>query len=135
MAEAFLMGGKVMWPLALIAVGILWLTARTAWKISHVEDDAADAESTLQAILFWGAMSLVLGMLGTALGWISATRAIAQAGGAAPGLIWEGVGITLYSLTFGMVIFTIAALCWFVLRQWASRAWGRSGRRTSTAAG
>lgn len=134
MVEAFVAGGNVMWPLALIAVGILWLTARTAWTIGHLKDDAADADSSIQAILFWGAMSLVLGMLGTALGWISATRAIAQAGGVAPGLIWGGVGITLYSLTFGMMIFTIAALCWFVLRQWASRAWGRSGRRSSTAA-
>jgi biopolymer transport protein ExbB/TolQ len=134
MVEAFLMGGKVMWPLTLIAAGILWLTARTAWRIHQREHEAAETESSLQAILFWGSMSVVLGMLGTAIGWISATTAIGHAGGAEPALIWAGVGITLYSVTFGMLIFMTASLCWFVLRQWASRAWRLSGRRTSTAA-
>jgi biopolymer transport protein ExbB/TolQ len=131
MVEMFLMGGKIMWPLALIGVGILWLTGRTAWQIRNRKHQPAEAELSLQAILFWGAMSVVLGMLGTALGWISATRAIAHAGTAEPSLIWVGIGVTLYSLTFGMLIFTIAALCWFVLRQWASRA---SARTTSAIA-
>ena len=134
MVEMFLMGGKMMWPLALIGVGVLWLTGRTAWQIRHREQSGAEAELSLQAILFWGAMSVVLGMLGTAIGWIQATRAIALAGGAEPGLIWSGFGITLTTLTFGMLIFTIAALCWFVLRQWASRASGRKWGQTSTAA-
>lgn len=133
MVEAFLMGGKVMWPLAMIAVGVLWLTGRTAWKIRQRDSQAIDVEWSLQAILFWGAMSVVLGLLGTALGWISATRAIAHAGGAEAHLVWSGVGITLYSLTFGMLICTLAALCWFVLRQWAGRTWGRNWRQTSTA--
>jgi hypothetical protein len=127
MIETFLMGGKMMWPLALIGAGVLWLTARAASHIRHHR--AAEAELSLQAILFWGAMSVVLGMLGTAIGWIIATRAIALAGEVDARLLWAGFGVTLTTLTFGMLIFTIAALCWFVLRQWANRASGQDGRQ------
>jgi biopolymer transport protein ExbB/TolQ len=133
MVETFLAGGKMMWPLTLIGAGVLWLTGRTAWLIRQRDHRFTDVELSLQAILFWGAMSVVLGLLGTVIGWISASRAIALAGAVEPRLVWAGIGVTLYTLTFGVLIFTVAALAWFTLRQWASRASARDRRQPSAA--
>ena len=134
MVEIFQAGGYMMWPLTLIGVGVLWLTGKTAWQIGRRKQRSPGTELSLQSILFWGAMSLLLGTLGTAIGWINMTHAIALAGEVESSLVWVGMGVTLYTLTFGILIFTIAALCWFVLRQWASRGSARDWQQTSIAA-
>jgi biopolymer transport protein ExbB/TolQ len=81
----------------------------------------ASPQHCLQGVLFWGVMSVLLGALGTVGGIIVVTGAVAQAGGAEPGLIWGGVSLALTSLVFGLALFIAAAALWFVLRFWWSR--------------
>lgn len=121
MLDAFTSGGIMMWPLLLIGAGVLVLTARVVWLLREREPRTVEAEPSLQAILFWGGMSVVLGLIGTVIGLIQISQAVALAGGVNATLVWGGVGVSLVTLIFGLLIFTVSALAWFVLRQWSRR--------------
>jgi biopolymer transport protein ExbB/TolQ len=121
-------GGIVMYPLLVIALGVLWLAARTAWLLSRSDRSSAEAERPLQGLLFWGVFSVVLGFLGTVIGIIQIAQAIRLLGQVEPPLVWAGFGLSLVTLIFGLLIFLIAALLWFVLRQWS---WHRFARNRS----
>lgn len=68
-------------------------------------------------ILFCGAMSVVLGVLGMAVGLVVVARAIQRVGEVDSALVWSGVGVSLIPLIFGLLIFLFAAS-----RGWRSEA-------------
>lgn len=118
MIDLFITGGKMMWPLLVIGIAILILAVRAAWSLRSGDIALVDAERRRHAILFWGVLSAVLGFLGTVIGIVMATRAIAMAGETEARLVLSGFGITLTTLIFGLVIFLVASVLWFALRQW-----------------
>ncbi len=127
MREAFLSGGVLMWPLLVIGVGVVVLTAQTAWLLARSGRAAAEADQRLHAILFWGVMSVILGLLGTTVGLTQMAQAITLAGGVERAVAWGGFAVALVTLIFGLLIFLVAAVLWFILRQWALHlaAWER----------
>jgi biopolymer transport protein ExbB/TolQ len=131
MSEAFNQGGIIMYPLLVVGIGILFLSARAAWLLSRREAPAAEAERSLQGVLFWGAFSVVLGLLGTTIGLIQISQAIILAGRVEPTLVWGGFGVALVTLIFGLLIFLVAGVLWFALRQWS---WRRLSRERSALA-
>jgi biopolymer transport protein ExbB/TolQ len=123
MMDFFLSGGIVMWPMAAVALGILYLAGRTAGRMRHGDATADEVQRGMHGILFWGVMSMLLGALGTVSGIVVMTHAAAQAGGGVePALIWGGISLALSSLLFGAGLFIAAAVLWFVLRFWQFRA-------------
>ncbi len=128
MRQWFESGGILMWPLLVIAIGVMVLAARTAWFLTRSDRAAAEADQRLQAILFWGVMSVVLGLLGTSIGLTQAAQAITLAGAVEPQLAWGGVAVVLVTLIFGLLIFLVAAVLWFILRQWALHLAARERR-------
>jgi energy-converting hydrogenase Eha subunit E len=127
MIEMFRSGGVVMWPMLAVAVGILWVAVRTALRARQGAAESDAVQRGLQAILFWGVMSVVLGTVGTVGGLVIMTQAIARVGSVESRLIWGGVGVSLVTLIFGLVIFLLSAVTWFTLRQWVA---GRARRAT-----
>jgi biopolymer transport protein ExbB/TolQ len=121
MIEMFRNGGFIMWPMTAVAVGIVWISARTAARMQKAATQSSEVGRGLQSILFWGGMSVLLGIVGTVVGLIVATQAIAHAGAVHAPTLWGGVGVTLISLAFGILIFLFAAVSWFMLRQWSMR--------------
>ncbi|MEX2531834.1 MAG: MotA/TolQ/ExbB proton channel family protein [Gemmatimonadota bacterium] len=117
MIDLYLSGGVMMWPLLALAAGVLWLAARTALRIGAA-GDPEDVERGLHGILFWGAMAVMLGFLGTIVGLMSMMEAIARAGSTPASLVWGGVGVSLVTLIFGLAIFVVSAVTWFAIRQW-----------------
>jgi len=120
MIQAFRDGGVMMWPMLVVALGIVWTALRT-W--TRMQQDAAsdDVRRGMQSVLFWGGMAALLGLLGTVVGLVVAAQAIARAPEAPASLIWSGVGVTLITLIFGLVIFLFASLAWFGLNTRAAR--------------
>jgi hypothetical protein len=114
--DAFLSGGLLMYPLLLIAVGVLAVAARAALLLYGRGEASPATERWLQAILFWGAISVLVGLLGTAVGLIQMAQAVALAGSVHPPLVWGGLGVALVTSIFGMLIFLLCAVLWFVLR-------------------
>src|SRR5690606_25086194 len=82
-----------------------------------------------QSLLFWGGMAALLGLLGTAVGLVITAQAVARVPDAGASLIWGGIGVTLTTLIFGLLIFLLAALAWFVLGMWSSRLARATGSR------
>lgn len=133
MVEAFLSGGIVMWPLLIIGIGVLVLALRVGWLLLDPDRAEAEAGGSLQAIPFWGAMGAVLGLLGAVVGIIQITQAISLAGEVHPALVWGGFGLALLPLIFGLLIFLVAAVLWFVLRQWSLRIASRARQHPAPA--
>lgn len=119
MTEYFEGGGVAMWPLLLVLLAVLFLAARAATLLARGE--VAEVEGTLRSILFWGGMSLVMGVLGTAVGLVQMGAAIARVGRVAATTVFGGVGVALITTVFGLLIFLVAAVLWFALRQWHLR--------------
>jgi len=133
MVEAFLSGGVMMWPLLAIAIGVLVLAARTAYRVASADSPAPEVTRSLQAILFWGGASVVIGVLGMVVGIVVMAQAIGLAGSVEAPLVWGGFGVSLVTLIFGLLIFLLAAVSWFVLRQWYLRKWEHVQPRGSAA--
>jgi biopolymer transport protein ExbB/TolQ len=120
MIEAFRSGGVMMWPMLVIALGIAWIGVRTALR-ARENPSGDDVRRGMQSLLFWGGMAALLGLLGTAVGLVITAQAVARVPDAGASLIWGGIGVTLTTLIFGLMIFLLAALAWFVLGMWSSR--------------
>lgn len=126
MTEFFASGGVIMWPILAVGLGVVWISGRTALRLRgrNPSPDGAGPDEVrrgLQAILFWGVMAVVLGLLGTTVGIVIMTRAVALAGAAEAPLIWGGIGVALVTLAFGLLVFLLSATLWFVLHQWQGR--------------
>lgn len=120
MIETFISGGFIMWPMLIVAVGIIWLAARTARGLRQ-DSPVEKVRRTQNSILFWGGMALLLGVLGTVVGLVSMARAIQMAGEVSSSLVWGGVSVSLVSVIFGIVILLLAGVLWLALDQWGAR--------------
>lgn len=117
MIDWFLDGGYMMWALLALALGVIGLAARAAIGLGRGDAPA----QPLGTILFWGAVALLVGALGTAVGLVVMAQHIAAAGGATPQLIWSGVSVTLVTLIFGILIFLLSGFLWLALDAWRRR--------------
>jgi hypothetical protein len=142
MIHWFLSGGVIMWPLLVLAVGVVVSAARAGLTLKRVaaSDGAGEAgvpprPPGLVPVLFWGGVALLVGALGTVTGLVIMARRLAAAGGAggaSPGLVWGGVAVALVSLVFGLLVFLLSGLLWFALDAWARRIARRSGTIVAT---
>lgn len=120
MIEFFRTGGVTMWPMLAVAAGIGWLVLSTTIRLWRDREPEA-SERSLQPILFWGVMSVVLGVIGTVGGLVVMSQAIALAGSVEAPLVWGGVSVSLVPLITGLVLFLVSAVSWFILREWRGR--------------
>ena len=117
MIKLFAEAGPVAWPLLILAAVVAILSIRnTLGLFGNKEDERRKVESSPNAILFWGCISLVMGGLGHYMGMYAAMQAISRAGGVEPGILAGGYGEALLPLLMGMLIFMFSALLWYVLR-------------------
>jgi len=68
------------------------------------------------AVLAMGALSAILGLLGTAVGISLAAGVIAGASSLSPQVIAEGVKVALSTTVFGLLLFALALVVWMVFR-------------------
>lgn len=113
----FMQGGFYMWFLLFFAVVIAALSVRKvidlfSWKASDTEL----RESGVNAILFWGSISLLVGFFAHFHGIYNAMMAISRAKDISPAIVAAGYGISLTTILTGMFIFIVSLLIWFALR-------------------
>lgn len=114
MIEAFESGGFIMWPILVCALLVLGVTANSGRKLVTAEGEAR-RHSALAAIPFWGAFAVVLGVLGTVVGWMQMAQALERAGAVDVTLVGGGFGVSLISTIFGLLVLSVSLLCWFAL--------------------
>ena len=109
-------GGPLMYVLVVLAIVLIVLTARKAMQLyGKAESDSNDLERGLHAILFWGAFSAVLGVYAQISGIYRALMQIIAAADISPPIIAEGMAISFHTTLFGLSVFLLSGLAWFIL--------------------
>jgi biopolymer transport protein ExbB/TolQ len=117
MIQFFLEGGMMMWFLLIIAVVILVLSIRKAIQLYGKQELPKPAlETGINAIVFWGAISAIVGFFAHYLGLYYAMLAINRANDISPAIVAYGYSMSLITILTGLTIFIISAVIWFVLR-------------------
>ncbi|MFC1529392.1 MotA/TolQ/ExbB proton channel family protein [Gemmatimonadota bacterium] len=109
-------GGPLMYVLVILAIVLVALIARKALQLyGKQESDSNNLERGLHAILFWGAFSAVLGVYAQISGLYRALMNIIAAADISPSIIAEGLAISFHTTLFGLSVFLLSGLAWFIL--------------------
>jgi len=87
----------------------------TALKAGRTDRSVADG------VIFWGGFALLVGLLGTLIGFSQMARAIEGAGDVSSAMLWGGVRVALTTTITGCSIFVLALCTWVLLRWLGSR--------------
>ena len=117
MMRFFIQGGPFMWPLMIFAIVVLALIIKKTMDFFRVQSlTPQKLESGINAILFWGFMSLVLGFYAHFQGVYMAMQAIMQANDISPAIGAEGYRQSLITILFGLITFIVSSFVWFIFR-------------------
>jgi len=116
------LGGPYMWVLSLLAAVVLGLSAKKAFDLFlRGGRDREDLARGLDAILFWGCISAVLGFLGQFTATYISLMIIRNAGIVDPSKVALGIAVSLITTIYGLLTLAVSALLWFLLRWRLSR--------------
>jgi biopolymer transport protein ExbB/TolQ len=108
--------GIFLFPMVILAAVIAVLTVRKAADLWVRKDlSPARLSAGLHAIIFWGAVSAVLGVLGQYTGMYNALGVISRAREISPGLVAQGFAESFTTTIFGLAILMFSAIAWFIL--------------------
>lgn len=111
----------------------IWLQFLLVWVIVlHVLVDAlllvlwrgqraARLRTPIDAVLFWGCLTAIFGLLGQWSGIHRVSKVVIDHGTVNPPLVILGLGESLHTTVFGMFTLVIAGFVWFALR--AAQSW------------
>jgi biopolymer transport protein ExbB/TolQ len=117
MIQFFMNGGLFMWPLLIFAIVIVVLTVKKAIDFFGRQNvNPVKMESGINAILFWGFMSLVVGFYAHFQGLYMAMQAIIKADDISPVIVTAGYAQSLITILFGLCSFIISSVVWFIFR-------------------
>lgn len=106
-------------PLIFIAIVIIVLCIVSAVRLMNASRETAPRlVNGIHAILFWGAVSAVLGFLGQHSGLYNALSVIGRAKEISPQMVARGFAESFTTTIFGLTILVISALAWFGLLAW-----------------
>jgi len=113
----FIAGGPTMWLLLIFSLTIVALTVKKSIDLYGVSTkQSTKLETGLNAIIYFGGLSLVFGILGQISGIHSALVAISKASDISPQIIFMGFSQSFISTLFGFWILIFSSIFWFVLR-------------------
>ena len=117
MVSWFVSGGVYMFPILLIALVIVYVAIRAFTRVTDRQTQYHD-QGTLIAL---GAACPVIGLLGQIMGVTKGMAAIIVATDISPAIVMKGFGQAGVPTTFGLAIFLITLVVWFVLRERSRR--------------
>ncbi|MBN1465151.1 MotA/TolQ/ExbB proton channel family protein [candidate division KSB1 bacterium] len=109
-------GGAYMWLLLIIAIVILILTVTKGIQLYGKKENKRQLENGVNAILFWGAFSLVLGFFAHFHGVYMAMGAIQAANDISPAIVAGGYAVSLITILTGLLLFMFSSIVWFFYR-------------------
>lgn len=117
MIEMFVLGGPYAGLLGLLGVVVVALSVKKATDLFARTGSERDRLGRgLNAILFWGCFSAVLGFLGQFSGIYKALMVIQRAGVVHPGRVAEGLAHSLITVLLGLGILAFSGIVWFGLK-------------------
>ncbi len=110
-------GGPGMYILVLIAIALVVLIVKKGIELfGGRELTKIQMDRGLHAILFWGAFSAVLGVYSQLAGIYTALNVIMRAAEISPSVTAQGLAISFHTTLFGLIIFMLAGVTWFILQ-------------------
>ena len=110
-------GGIFGWILILLILVIAWLSIRKGIQLFFKKDiDPLRLEPGINAIIFWGGISAVLGIFAHFSGVYQAMIAISAANDISPAIVAMGYAFSLITILIGLLIFMVSAVIWFLYR-------------------
>ena len=104
------------WAYPMILAGILMLVQIGRVAVGSGKNSSRGSGPSGHAILVWGGLNAVLGVLGSAVGISLAAGAIENAAAISPPLLMGGLKVALSTTVFGMLLFALALVSWLVIR-------------------
>jgi len=121
--------GVMLWPMLVLAVVVLVLIAANTVRIIRGRADAR-VRSSINAILFWGVVTSVLGFTGQWMGLFKAVKVIFDVAprlGINPRAVGIGFAESLRTSILGVTVLLVAGVSWFLLSAWRRRIAERDG--------
>ena len=117
MVNLFLMGGFFMWPLLILFIFVIAISIKKVLELFLKNTTSTPyTDKGINAILFWGGFSFILGVLAHFTGIYQAMEAIAAASDISPAIVAKGYAMSLITVLFGLITLLISAIMWFILR-------------------
>ena len=117
MIQFFREGGEMMWLFLLLVLLIVYLSIKKLIQLYGKEDlPKSTLETGINAIIFWGAISAILGFFAHYLGVYYAMQSIYKANDISPAIVAQGYSMSLITILTGLIIFILSAVIWFILR-------------------
>ncbi len=120
--------GPWLYPLAVVGLGLLVTIIRACKVISELTDRLPASGAPHHAVLAWGVLGAVVGLLGTvvgfgrvALGARAATGAERAELEAMLAVMWDGALVIVTPVTMGLWLFTTSLAVWLALQFWINR--------------
>jgi biopolymer transport protein ExbB/TolQ len=109
-------------PLLIITIANFVIAVRCAVKIAREGTERDPAISNgLNAVLFWGALGAVLGLLGQYTGIYNALGAIIRASEISPRVVATGFRESFTTTLWGLNLLVWSSVAWGVLSGWHTR--------------
>ena len=115
--QVFMQGGVMMWLLVMIMLVLFGIVVRTLWH--HFIQGGSDSpviQNCLDGLLFWGGFAVVIGVLGSVVGYHKGMAAIVARGLVNPRAVWIGSAEGLVSSIAGLLVLAGAGTSWYLLR-------------------
>ncbi len=118
--------GKSLVSISFFALVTFGVAARAVWHATRGEAaDRAQARSTMNTSLFWGAFTFAVALIHTLIGLVITALSVRAAAPIEPGIHWliaTGIAVPLASSVYGLFVLLLAALVWLGFRTWHARA-------------
>ena len=117
----FLMeAGPFIWPIILLTLVIgllfLWNLGLLIFLLVRPNAPSAGRRKSIDAVLFWGGVAAVLGLLGQWLGIHKVAKVISEAQAVSPPMVTYGISESLLTPLAGMFVLVGATVLWSLLR-------------------
>jgi len=100
--------------LILLAITVVFVILITRGKTGEAEN----FRHRLTYLKSVGLFTMIFGILGQLIGLTEAFGAIERAGDLSPGIIYGGLKISMYTTLYGIAIYMLSILLWFLLDLW-----------------
>jgi len=113
----FMQGGLLMFFLVLIVLVVSGIVLRTLWHLFvRGGTDGAAIQNCLDGLLFWGGFAVIIGILGSVVGYHKAMAMVVAHGLVNPRALWIGSAEGMVSSIAGLLVLAGAGVCWYLLR-------------------
>lgn len=124
MKDLFFMGGALF-----MSVLSILLLIMVVWMIYHLSKYLISKSSSKEIALrkmeqgrSIGLFAMIFGIMGQLIGLYGAFSSLAEASDVSPAIIYAGLKVSMITTLYGLIIYLIAIILWFVSRQLIDRS-------------